>query len=189
MLIKDKIARMWLGAAVLVGGLFAILNYCFSDFPWDTFVLMFTASVLVWYSMETRGSRLIALEVKRLSIHPGLTIRYQRNGENQDGDWGLILSNEGNGAALNPVIEVIDSPHDLVFELNGVNAIYPSHAVPISWTHEGKRNDQNIFTLFTSSPLKIRITFSHALDLGALLVTEQELWSPPKSKIVKTVWV
>lgn len=182
---KDKVFWSWLTVAVLMGALFG----CVAE-DWTVFALVFTAVILVWYSAETRGLRLHTREANRLAVHPGLTLRYIRSGENQGGDWIFILSNVGKGVALNPEIAVTSKTGWKV-DLNGVNAIYPGDVVEVFFRIPGgeKVTGGAATAFFQAELLKATIYFSSALDPKGRLSTEVEISNPPHITITNTNWL
>ena len=176
---------LWLLLASIIGIIFGSIS-C----RWDVFALMFTATILIWYSVETRGLRLETQQTNRLSTFPALTLRYEMEG----GDWVILLGNIGKGPALNPKIEVLGGVNNVSFSLEGMNAI--PHDIPlkewpkVSFEHDGRRNDQKFLTQnLSSQPLKVKIIFSSARDSQGICWTELELKNPREIKILATNWI
>ena len=184
-IIKDIAVQFWISVAILLG---FILYFVSRD--WTVFILTFTATLLVWYSYETRGVRRASIDANRLASMPALTIRYKRDGINEDGNWMLLLSNVGKGVALHPRIIPVEhnAGETITFDLRGVNAIYQGHSVRVLWIADGK-TATNPFMDLANNPIVIKVEFSSALDTSGYFYTEHLVKNPPYAEIINTRWI
>ena len=165
----------WLILATGVGATFGLISS-----GWDVFALMFTAVVLIWYSIETR-------QLRFLSTAPGLVLRWANGGDLQG--ITLRLSNQGKGAALNPAIR-LNRP-DLILEgFDDLNAVTDrdEHIGCVAqgdsrlyWQESFRRLNLD------TNPLIATIIFQ-GMD-GVQHSTIIELKQPPRARIIKASWL
>ena len=181
LLLRYVLCGPWLLMAVFVG----FIVHHLTPLDWNAAIVAFTAVLLAWYSIETRFLRVQSFDATRLSIHPGLTLRYKRGPIG----WTFLLSNEGKGAALNPrIISLNIDDFPLVFNVNGVNAINAGDSIDVSWYYHGFENSECVFNDFGDRQIAVRIEFQSAFDLDTILTTEELIGGPPISSITKTSW-
>jgi hypothetical protein len=168
---KRSVLAKWIVISVTVG-----LVGLFVD-GWNVAALLFTAVIIIWYSVETS-------EIRRLSFNPGLTVRWLRPA---GGEWVLILTNQGKGSAINPHIEVESGLFRV--ETNGVNAIYPGDTIELSVKGVIGQSPMNATVFFKNDkPEILTITFEMGGKVGPSFVTKIAVGSPPISRVISTNW-
>lgn len=169
----------WLLAAIDIGSLAGILAW-----SWEVFALVFTAILILWLAYELHRQN-------RLSHYPTLTMRWASG---VDG-WKLMLENGSGGIAFNIALDqVVRDDVAYVFNLSGINAIYPGQQAEIKIRRTdlrkgiiGAPSSEDLQLLETDSVIT-RIYFSRADNLRTLYFTEVEIKNPPTVRILSTNW-
>lgn len=190
---------------VLVLGILGFVDYKYALSSWpllrflgavsiikssSDLILFWTFLVIILYTIETYRLRdetyslaQATLEANRSAHQPGLTMRWMRP---NNGDWVLILTNQGKGTALN--IEIVTDNNEFEIDCGGVNAIYQGDAIGVDIKKDNRKLTHEEIDTLSESPLNVVIKFSSMENLSSLFSTKIEVKNPPHAKITETHW-